>query len=77
MTQQARNFMISVGERADGFRHLIPDRDTKFTAGFDAVFADVGIAVLRSPPRPEGQRPRRTMGRHHPPRMRGPHADFQ
>ena len=43
--------MIAVGEQVDAFSFLIRDRDIKFTASFDAVFADVGITVLRSPPR--------------------------
>jgi putative transposase len=54
-TQQARNFLLTVGERTHDFRFLVRDRDTKFMASFDAVFTDVGIAVLRSPPRaPKG-----------------------
>jgi len=48
--QQARNLMLALGERADGFRLLVRDRDTKFTAGLDAVFAVSGISVLGSPP---------------------------
>jgi hypothetical protein len=43
--------MIAVGERAPDFRFLVGDRYTRFTAAVDAVFADAGIAVLRSPPR--------------------------
>ena len=51
VTQQARNLLLELGERADAFRILIRDRDTKFTTGFDVVFADAGIEILRSPPR--------------------------
>jgi putative transposase len=51
VTQQARNLLLSFHERIDGFRFLIRDRDTKFTTSFDAASADVGIAVLQSPPR--------------------------
>ena len=42
---------MTMGERAAGFRFLVRDRDATFTASFDELFADAGIAVLRSPPR--------------------------
>jgi hypothetical protein len=55
VTQQARNFMMTVAERSGMFGFLVRDRDTKFIASFDTVFADEGIAVLRSPPQaPKG-----------------------
>ena len=35
--------------RVESIKFLLRDRDTKFTAAFDAVFTAAGIAILRSP----------------------------
>ena len=37
--------------RIGSFRLLIRDRDTKFTAAFDSVFASTGIRIVKSPSR--------------------------
>jgi transposase InsO family protein len=51
VTQQARNLLMELEERSGDLRFLVRDRDMKFTAAFDAVFAAEGIRVLRTPVR--------------------------
>jgi transposase InsO family protein len=51
VAQQARNLLMDLDEQARQFRYLIRDRDTKFTAAFDAVFTSSGMNVVKIPPR--------------------------
>jgi transposase InsO family protein len=39
----------SLGERANAFRFLIRDRDSKFITAFDDVFAGADIRIIRTP----------------------------
>ena len=49
-TQQTRNLLMDLGDRAAEFRFLIRDRAGQFTASFDAVLASAGIKWSRSRP---------------------------
>ena len=49
VAQQARQLAWSLAERAKPPPFLIHDRDSKFSAAFDAVFESEGIEIVRTP----------------------------
>jgi putative transposase len=51
IVQQIRNLLMDLGDHASQFRFLVRDRAGQFTASFDAVLADAGIAAVKIPSR--------------------------
>ena len=49
VSQQARQFAWSLGDRPVPATALIRDRDAKFTAAFDEVFRSEGLNVITTP----------------------------
>ncbi|HEV2378121.1 MAG TPA: helix-turn-helix domain-containing protein [Streptosporangiaceae bacterium] len=50
-TQQVRDLLMDMGDRAADFRYLVGDRAGQFTEAFDAVLAGAGIKAVKIPPR--------------------------
>ena len=50
-TQQIRNLLMDLGDRAAGFRFLVRDRTGQFTGSFEAVLTSAGIEAVKIPPR--------------------------
>ena len=46
--QQARNLVLSLGERFADIKFVIRDRGSNFTVSFDAVFQATGARIVRS-----------------------------
>ncbi|WP_236076598.1 integrase core domain-containing protein, partial [Streptomyces coffeae] len=50
VTQQARNYLMDLGDHAESIRYLIRDRGAYFTDSFDAIFQAIGVRVLPTLP---------------------------
>jgi putative transposase len=49
MLQQARNLLMELDDSSRQVRFLVHDRDAKFPRAFDALLANDGVKVIRTP----------------------------
>jgi hypothetical protein len=52
--QLARELTTELADAGHGFTHLIRDRDSRYTAAFDAVFTACGIKTVVTAPQARG-----------------------
>jgi hypothetical protein len=77
VTQQARNLAMALGERTAQIKVLVRDRDAKFVASFDAVFAADGVQVEDPGPGSSCKRICRTVGAQRAGRVPGLDPDLE
>ena len=59
--------VMDLDEQVRRFRFLVRDRDAKFTAAFDAMFAAAGVETVKIPPRvPQARAMEQYVGRSRP-----------
>jgi hypothetical protein len=73
VSQQARYLLMDLDDLSSQVPFRVHDRDSEFSAAFDALFDSAGIRIIRT--RRERERARRALDRHCSPRVPRPAPD--